>query len=340
MMTETREDLLQGIRAMDDSIQALKNEMSKLMTVYEDVKLKPEEKATLESAPDITIDQCETESINIVHKDSQYLSDNHAEITEKPVTPIITEMGQTVLEVVGEEAVIKFKDYGGIPVEEAVTAANIIIGPKTAPVDVIESEYNVELGVYHENEMSGQPTLSPKPFKKSFKNKRKQGNKTFRKSFLGMSPQDQEHEKEKEEDPYDDLGSVLSDTENDQSHQGPDYKSKNHNESNPNKDQRSESDLKDHSEAWENNSETPDVTIEIDDSTETLDATTDDEGGANLTIDDFLGETETIANDIVGEDDEMFNNLITRSSGQTWEEMEGMGNYNIPPPLLLQENLR
>ncbi|XP_023337088.1 uncharacterized protein LOC111708069 [Eurytemora carolleeae] len=37
LMSETREDLLQGIRAMDDSIQTLKAEMSKLMSVYEHV---------------------------------------------------------------------------------------------------------------------------------------------------------------------------------------------------------------------------------------------------------------------------------------------------------------
>merc|ERR1712083_7413 len=128
MMTETRDDLLQGIRAMDDSIQTLKAEMSKLMSVYEYVKLKPEETATIESAPDITVDQCEAEAINIVRKDEIHLGLNPLDVSEKPVTPIITEMGQTVLEIVGDEAVIKFKDYGGIHVEEAVTTANIMIG--------------------------------------------------------------------------------------------------------------------------------------------------------------------------------------------------------------------
>ena len=34
-LSETREDLLQGIRAMDSSIQTLKQEMSKLMSVYD-----------------------------------------------------------------------------------------------------------------------------------------------------------------------------------------------------------------------------------------------------------------------------------------------------------------
>jgi len=41
MMTETRDDLLQGIKAMDDSIQTLKAEMNKLLSVYECVRLQP-----------------------------------------------------------------------------------------------------------------------------------------------------------------------------------------------------------------------------------------------------------------------------------------------------------
>ena len=48
MMSETREDLLQGIRAMDDSIQTLKAEMNKLLSVYECVRLQPEERAVTE----------------------------------------------------------------------------------------------------------------------------------------------------------------------------------------------------------------------------------------------------------------------------------------------------
>jgi hypothetical protein len=44
VMSETREDLLQGIRAMDDSIQTLKAEMNKLLSVYESVRLQPEER--------------------------------------------------------------------------------------------------------------------------------------------------------------------------------------------------------------------------------------------------------------------------------------------------------
>ena len=37
---------------------------------------------------------------------------------------------------------------------------------------------------------------------------------------------------------------------------------------------------------------------------------------ANLTIDEFLGETETVANDLTEEAEEMFNNLITRATGK------------------------
>ena len=75
-------------------------------------------------------------------------------------------------------------------------------------------------------------------------------------------------------------------------------------------------------EAWENNSDTPDVTIEINGSTTTLDGedssvteTEGEENKANMTIDEFLGETETVANDLTEEADEMFNNLITRATG-------------------------
>ncbi len=49
MLTETREDLLQGIKAMDDSIQTLKAEMNKLLSVYECVRLQPEERAVTET---------------------------------------------------------------------------------------------------------------------------------------------------------------------------------------------------------------------------------------------------------------------------------------------------
>ena len=111
VMAGTRKDLLQGIRAMDDSIQNLKDEMSKLMSVYETVKLKPEEQ------------------------------------TEE--APLITEMGQSVLEVVGEDSLIRFKDFGSSQAEDTKAVESV----KTT--DTGENDYNTELGVYHENEISG-----------------------------------------------------------------------------------------------------------------------------------------------------------------------------------------
>ena len=110
-MAGTRKDLLQGIRAMDDSIQNLKDEMNKLMSVYETVKLKPDG------------------------------------TTEKP--PLITEMGQSVLEVVGEDSLIRFKDFGSSHTE-GETEVNSVKTTETG-----ENDYNTELGVYHENEISG-----------------------------------------------------------------------------------------------------------------------------------------------------------------------------------------
>ena len=75
-------------------------------------------------------------------------------------------------------------------------------------------------------------------------------------------------------------------------------------------------------DAWDNNSDTPDVTIEINGSTTTtLDGeessvTEGEDNKANMTIDEFLGETETVANDLTEEAEEMFNNLITRATGK------------------------
>ena len=66
-LSETREDLLQGIRAMDSSIQTLKQEMSKLMSVYD------------------------TAQGEVVQGAGQ------------PLTPDITEAGRTVLEVVSSK---------------------------------------------------------------------------------------------------------------------------------------------------------------------------------------------------------------------------------------------
>lgn len=98
------------------------------------------------------------------------------------------------------------------------------------------------------------------------------------------------------------------------------------------------------SEEWDNNSDTPDITIEINDTT-TMDESSvteaEDENIANATIADFLEETETIANESRCEDpdEEVFSNLITKATGQTWENID-LGDSNLPPPLLLQENLR
>ena len=64
------------------------------------------------------------------------------------------------------------------------------------------------------------------------------------------------------------------------------------------------------------------MTIEINGSTTTtLDGeessvTEGEENKANLTIDEFLGETETVAPDLTEEAEEMFNNLITRATGK------------------------
>ena len=77
------------------------------------------------------------------------------------------------------------------------------------------------------------------------------------------------------------------------------------------------------SEAWENNSDTPDITIEINDSTTTIDDDSsvtepdEEQTKANMTIDEFLDETETIGAELGAEEDpdEMFTSLITRASG-------------------------
>ena len=123
---------------MDDSIQTLKDEMNKLMSVYDHVKLKPDEVKDQSSPnPGKSVDIEVTASLR-------------PPLPEKSTTPLITEVGQSVLEVVGDEAVIRFKDFG-VPTEEASTSVNL----KLKPVQVTEPEYNTELGVYHENEISG-----------------------------------------------------------------------------------------------------------------------------------------------------------------------------------------
>ena len=63
------------------------------------------------------------------------------------------------------------------------------------------------------------------------------------------------------------------------------------------------------SEAWENNSDTPDITIEINDSTTTMDDDSsvtepdEEQTKANMTIDEFLDETETIGAELAAEED-------------------------------------
>ena len=113
VMAGTRKDLLQGIRAMDDSIQNLKDEMNKLMSVYETVKLKPGEQGGPTTGEKL----------------------------------LITEAGQSVLEVVGEDSLIRFKDFGGAQTENTTARLKT---PGTG-----ENDYNTDLGVYHENEISG-----------------------------------------------------------------------------------------------------------------------------------------------------------------------------------------
>ena len=123
---------------MDDSIQTLKDEMNKLMSVYDHVKLKPDEVKD-QSSPN-----------NGKGEDIEVIASLRPPLSEKSTTPLITEVDQSVLEVVGDEAVIRFKDFG-VPTEEASTSVNL----KLKPVQVTEPEYNTELGVYHENEISG-----------------------------------------------------------------------------------------------------------------------------------------------------------------------------------------
>ena len=86
---------------------------------------------------------------------------------EKSLTPLITEAGQSVLEVVGDEAVIRFKDFGRLPIVEASASATVqLVGNKS--IEVADSEYNSELGVYHENEISGMYLLNTYPSYESY----------------------------------------------------------------------------------------------------------------------------------------------------------------------------
>ena len=71
---------------MDDSIQTLKAEMSKLMSVYDDVKLKPDQPNV---APDSSVHQI-LPSEDLRNKDGKL---------EKTANTLITEAGREVLEV-------------------------------------------------------------------------------------------------------------------------------------------------------------------------------------------------------------------------------------------------
>ena len=66
------------------------------------------------------------------------------------------------MKVVGDESVIRFRDFQGIQIEEATTSVSLSLpslpskqGTEAEDSKMFESDYNVELGVYHENEISG-----------------------------------------------------------------------------------------------------------------------------------------------------------------------------------------
>ena len=139
-------------------------------------------------------------------------------------------------------------------------------------------------------------------------NLRNRNSKVIRKSFIEIEKniaQDANNNSNAEDPSYEDLSETESSSLNDESRKLGDLS------------QLSKS------EAWENNSDTPDITIEINDSTTTMEESSsvteaeDDEQKANLTIQEFLDETETIANELVDEDpEEMFTNLITKATGR------------------------
>ena len=88
----------------------------------------------------------------------------------------------------------RFKNFGANE-EEAVAHAHLPFPSKDDNKSVAEnvytgpseSVYNLNLGVYHENEMAGRATLSPALNRRpDFKKKRQsQNSKVFRQSFLG-----------------------------------------------------------------------------------------------------------------------------------------------------------
>ena len=73
---------------MDDSIQTLKAEMNKLMSVYDNVKLKPEQ-ADIVPATDMNADMIEAEEV-LIKEDGQV--DDKSNL-------IMTDAGRKVLEV-------------------------------------------------------------------------------------------------------------------------------------------------------------------------------------------------------------------------------------------------
>ena len=60
-------------------------------------------------------------------------------------------------QVVRDESLVRFKDLEGVPTEEATTSVSISLPSNPGTESrIAESDYNVELGVYHENEISGE----------------------------------------------------------------------------------------------------------------------------------------------------------------------------------------
>ena len=128
---------------------------------------------------------------------------------------------------------------------------------------------------------------------------RNRNSKVFRKSFLGIEDKNKNDSNQNADESINKSDAETDETES--------------------VSQKLDQSVMSKSEEWENNSDTPDITIEINDSTTTLESSTTevDDIQANLTIDDFLGETETIANDLNDDDaDQLFSNLITRATGR------------------------
>ena len=128
---------------------------------------------------------------------------------------------------------------------------------------------------------------------------RNRNSKVFRKSFLGIEDKNKNDTNQNADESINKSDAETDETES--------------------VSQKLDQSVMSKSEEWENNSDTPDITIEINDSTTTLESSTTEEDDiqANLTIDDFLGETETIANDLNDDDaDQLFSNLITRATGR------------------------